>query len=209
MTRPTTITVGGKQVSRKKLIGGDIAVLRVPLAKAAGQPFAVAVDRGAHVSVRLAEAHVDAGAARRTATRSRATTKTSTAHVLTSFKAGQLVHVKLTIIADANHRWIAVTDPLPAGFEIIDPKLGDVRRRRSAGRATRRHHWLGRDDVGLPRGARRQRALVHRHDAGRAATSSSTTARATIAGTFVAMPATVEAMYAPDVHGRTDRATIT
>ena len=34
-------------------------------------------------------------------------------------------------------------------------------------------------------------------------------ARATIDGTFTAMPATIEQMYTPDVRGRTARATIT
>ena len=34
-------------------------------------------------------------------------------------------------------------------------------------------------------------------------------ARATIDGTFAAMPAPIEAMYAPDVRGRTDRRLLT
>src|SRR5262249_53838969 len=87
-----TITVGGKQVSRKKLVGGEIEVVRVSLANAANQALAVELDRNAHVSVRLAEAHVDGRA-------SASHGYTITRHYedehgaeVTSFKAGQLVH---------------------------------------------------------------------------------------------------------------------
>jgi hypothetical protein len=201
-----TVTVGGKQVSRKKLTGGDIAVLRVPLAKVAGQSFAVAVDRGAHVSVRVAEARVDAGGSASHGYTIARHYEDEHGAVLTSFKAGQLVHVKLSIVADANHRWIAVTDPLPAGFEIIDPKLatfaGD-----EAQVEQHPHTWL--DEMAWDYHEARDDSARWFTDMMAAGNYElEYAARATIAGTFVAMPATVEAMYEPDVTGRTDRATI-
>ncbi len=201
-----TITVGGKPLSKKKLVGGELEVMRVPLAKAAGQTVAVTVDHGARVSVRLSEAHVDAEAAESHGYTVARHYEDEHGQVLTSFAAGQLVHVKLVITATANHRWVAVTDPLPAGFEIVDPKLATSVVDEAPVHAER--HWWdavawdyheSRDD--------RARWFADMLPAGQQELDYD--ARATIAGTFVAMPATVEAMYSPDLHGRSDRQTIT
>ena len=82
----------------------------------------------------------------------------------TSYKAGDLVRVSLTFRLTKERRFVAVTDPIPAGFEAVDPGLrprevlavaagsADQSRIRSAGRkiagtlvATRRFdHWSGR-----------------------------------------------------------------
>jgi uncharacterized protein YfaS (alpha-2-macroglobulin family) len=199
------IAVGGKVISKKKLVGGEVEVVRVPLAKAVGQSLAVSTDRGARVSVRLTEARADAGDAESHGYSISRSYRDDKGDELTSFKAGQLVHVTLTIVADANHRWIAVNDPLPAGFEIVDPKLA-TSIIDNPPPPTERHWWdavvwdyhEARDD--------RARWFADMLPAGHYQLEYD--ARATIAGTFTAMPATVEAMYAPDLRGRSQRTTV-
>jgi len=203
------ISVGGKVVSKKRLTGGQIEVLRVPLAKAAGQSVGVSLDRGGHLSVRLAEVRVDPGAAASHGYAVSRVYRDDKGDAMTSFKAGQLVHVTLSITADANHRWIAVTDPLPAGFEIIDPKLATsaVDEAKAQQAAVERHWW---DAVTWDFHEARDDSARWFSDMLPAGTYELTyDARATIAGTFTAMPATIEAMYAPDLHARSERATIT
>jgi hypothetical protein len=119
-----------------------------------------------------------------------------------------MVTVKLSITADAMRRWVALVDPIPAGFEIVNPKLAaggqpatptaqpDARRWWNV--VTFAHQDM-RDD--------RVQWFADTMQAGRYELSYQ--ARATIVGTFSAMPATIEAMYAPDVRGRTDRTVVT
>ena len=104
--------------------------------------------------------------------------------------------VVLRVRADTSHRWIALVDPLPAGFEVVNPRLaagGAV----AAGGDTWTHQDLRDDRVqwfadDLPSGGYEVRYQ----------------ARATIDGAFTAAPATIEAMYHPELRARTAQATI-
>jgi hypothetical protein len=208
-TLDTTISIGGKPVATKHLEGSAVETLSLPLAGLTSDDVAVKVTGGsAHVSVRVVEARVDAGAA---ASNGYTITRLYTdgkGTPLTSVKAGQLVNVTLAIDADSTHRWIAVVDPLPAGFEAVNPGLdagnaagNDAAEQRDQQRwMTRWAYSEMRDD--------RVRWFTDEMWTGH--TTLTYQARATTPGVFSAAPATVEAMYQPEISGRsgTDQITV-
>jgi uncharacterized protein YfaS (alpha-2-macroglobulin family) len=120
------------------------------------------------------------------------------------YKAGDLVRVTLNLRVPKERRFVAVTDPLPAGFEPVES-------------------WFATTAADLARDQRREEARggnfweeggfdhVERHDdrvllfATRLAEGEhafSYVVRATTAGTFRAAPAHAEQMYEPEVCGR-------
>ena len=119
-------------------------------------------------------------------------------HVL----AGAGVRVNVTMVNDSRRTNMVLIDPLPAGFEPLNPALavtGEVDVRSSAGWwwwTWYRHQNL-RDDR-AEAFARYLWAGTHEY---------SYVARATTPGTFVVPPAKAEEIYAPEVFGRsaTDR----
>ena len=119
-------------------------------------------------------------------------------HVL----AGAGVRVNVTMVNDSRRTNMALIDPLPAGFEPLNPALavtGEVDVRSSAGWwwwTWYRHQNL-RDDR-AEAFARYLWAGTHEY---------SYVARATTPGSFVVPPAKAEEIYAPEVFGRsaTDR----
>jgi uncharacterized protein YfaS (alpha-2-macroglobulin family) len=132
----------------------------------------------------------------------------------TSFKAGDLLTVTLAIKADKDSKWIAVVDPLPAGLEVVNAKLaaGGTNMQQPQQQpddwASRRQRWMNsiawdheeiRDD----------RVLWFADNLSSGSYEMTYQARATIDGTFTAMPATIEAMYAPDQRARTEKQIVT
>ena len=124
-----------------------------------------------------------------------------------TFKAGELVEVRLTIRLTKERRFVAVSDPLPAGLEPVES-------------------WFATTAADLAREQREQENSqgwaelwqrggfdhVERHDdrvllfASRLSEGEHTfsyVARATTAGTFRTAPARAEEMYEPEVFGRT------
>ncbi len=126
----------------------------------------------------------------------------------TSFKAGDLVRVTVSLQLTKERRFVAVTDPLPAGFEPVES-------------------WFAASAAGLARDQDRQGDVsgdwtalwrrggfdyVERHDdrvqlfATRLSEGThefSYIVRATTPGTFRTAPAHAEEMYEPAVFGRT------
>jgi hypothetical protein len=135
------------------------------------------------------------------------------APAMTSFQAGDLVRVTLTFRLPKERRFVAVTDPIPAGFEPVES-------------------WFATTAIDLARGQQGEESPpgdgerwwekggfdhVERHDdrvllfATRLAEGEhvfSYVARATTAGTFRTAPARAEEMYEPEVFGRTEPAVI-
>lgn len=124
-----------------------------------------------------------------------------------SFKAGDLVRVSLEVTSTKERRYVAVTDPLPAGFEPVESwfatTASDLAREQ-------REEEAGGDWTSLWR--RGGFDHVERHDdrvllfATRLSEGSHTFSyivRATTAGTFRTAPAHVQEMYEPEVFGRT------
>ena len=144
----------------------------------------------------------------------------------TTFKAGDLVRVTLRLSLTKERRYVAVTDPLPAGFEAVeswfattatdlaraqDEQGGDRRVRLQPDlerlQPDGRDWWwtrggfdhIERYDDRVQMFATRLSEGVHEF---------SYIARATTAGTFRTAPAHAEEMYEPEVFGRTATATI-
>jgi alpha-2-macroglobulin len=130
----------------------------------------------------------------------------------TAFNAGDLVRVTLTITLPQERRYLAVTDTLPAGFEAVDSwfrsTASDLARDASVQSSSEAPSlWFERsgfdhvekhdDRVSLFA----TRLAIGRHQ-------FSYLVRATTAGTFRAAGAIAEEMYAPEVQGRTEAATI-
>jgi uncharacterized protein YfaS (alpha-2-macroglobulin family) len=124
-----------------------------------------------------------------------------------AFAAGSLVRVTLRLTVPKERRYVAVTDPLPAGFEAVESWFATTAAdlARDQGDQEDRRGWI---DWWQRGGFDR----VERHDdrvllfATRLAEGEhvfSYVARATTAGTFRTAPAHAEEMYEPEVFGRT------
>jgi uncharacterized protein YfaS (alpha-2-macroglobulin family) len=133
----------------------------------------------------------------------------------TSFDAGDLVRVTLTVTVPKERRFVAVTDPLPAGFEPVDGWF-----RTTASDLARDASTLRTDDsmVGWQEWWRHggfdnvekydDRVIVFGTRLGEGRHEFSYIVRATTAGTFKAAGPEAEEMYAPDVQGRAAATTV-
>jgi uncharacterized protein YfaS (alpha-2-macroglobulin family) len=133
----------------------------------------------------------------------------------TSYQAGDLVRVTLTFRLTKERRFVAVTDPLPAGFEAVESWFDTTAR--SLGNRQDRHEFIGDSGVGIADAWTRWWQgggfdHVERHDdrvqlfatrLSEGIHEFSYVARATTAGTFRTAPARAEEMYEPEVFGRT------
>ena len=131
-----------------------------------------------------------------------------------TYKAGDLVRVTLTLNLTKERRFVAVTDPLPAGFEPLESWFATTAR-------SLQPSGTDRDDDERTWESVWQRGgfdHVERHDdrvqlfATRLADGRhqfTYIVRATTAGSFRTAPARAEEMYAPEVFGRTATALIT
>lgn len=131
----------------------------------------------------------------------------------TSFQAGELVQVVLTFRLPKERRWVAVTDPLPAGLEPVESWFATTAR----DLARREEDEEGKGDGWRDWWEKGGFDHVERHDdrvllfATRLSEGEHTfryTCRATTAGTFRAAPARAEEMYEPEVFGRSGTAEV-
>jgi hypothetical protein len=138
--------------------------------------------------------------------------ETGTRPAATSFKAGDLIKVTLTLNLTKERRFVAVTDPLPAGFEPVESWFAT-----SAANLSRAQDEQDTSSDWFAWWQRGGFDHVERHDdrvelfATRLATGRHVftyVVRATTAGTFRTAPAHAEEMYEPEVFGRTATATI-
>ena len=134
---------------------------------------------------------------------------------LTAYQAGDLVRVRLTFRVPKERRFVAVTDPLPAGFEAVESWFNtttDALASSTVQQTTRTvgSEWASwwsyggfdhaeRHDDRIQLFATRLTEGVHTY---------SYVARATTAGTFRTAPAHAEEMYTPEIFGRTASTTI-
>jgi uncharacterized protein YfaS (alpha-2-macroglobulin family) len=132
----------------------------------------------------------------------------------TSYKAGDLIRVTLTLRLTKERRYVAVTDPLPAGFEPLESWFATTARTIATSETPG-------DDTDASWESWWERGgfdHVERHDdrvelfATRLAEGHhefTYVVRATTAGTFRTAPARAEEMYEPEVSGRTATSVIT
>jgi hypothetical protein len=130
----------------------------------------------------------------------------------TSYTAGDLVRVTLTLQLTKERRFVAVTDPLPAGFEPVESwfatsAAGLAIRQDSQGDADDWSSWWRRGGFDhVERHDDRVELFATRLGVGRH--TFSYVVRATTAGVFRTAPAHAEEMYEPEVFGRTATAVI-
>ena len=131
----------------------------------------------------------------------------------TSYKAGDLVRVTLTFHLTKERRYVAVTDPLPAGFEPVESWFATT----AASLSARQDDQGDVEQSWFSWWQRGGFDHIERHDdrvqlyATRLSEGThefSYIARATTAGTFRTAPARAEEMYEPEVFGRTATAII-
>jgi uncharacterized protein YfaS (alpha-2-macroglobulin family) len=131
----------------------------------------------------------------------------------TSFSIGDVIRVTVTVALSAEGKFLVVDDRLPAGFEPIDESLSttalDLAREATTTSAGRDFFfWWRRGGFDhVEKHDDRVLAFATRLAAGRH--QFTYLVRATTAGTFTAAGAKAEAMYAPEVTGRSAAAVIT
>ena len=127
---------------------------------------------------------------------------------VTTYAAGDLVRVTLTFRLTKERRFVAVTDPLPAGFEAVESWFATTARSLAAEQDQQGesdNDWLSWWRRGsfdhVERHDDRVQLFATRLSEGRH--DFTYIVRATTAGTFRTAPARAEEMYEPEVFGRT------
>jgi alpha-2-macroglobulin len=134
--------------------------------------------------------------------------ETGTRPAATSYKAGDLVRVTLTFNLTKERRFVAVTDPLPAGFEPVESwfattaaTLGAKQDEQGETSGDWTSWWQRGGFDHVERRDDRIQLFATRLSEGRH--EFSYIVRATTAGTFRTAPARAEEMYEPEIFGRT------
>jgi uncharacterized protein YfaS (alpha-2-macroglobulin family) len=136
----------------------------------------------------------------------------ATAPATTSYKAGDLVRVTLSFDLTKERRYVAVVDPLPAGFEPVDSWFATTARdlaQQTDRQDEPQEWWLLWEKGGFDHVEKlddQVRLFATRLSEGHH--EFSYIVRATTAGTYTAAPAHAEEMYEPEVFGRTATASI-
>jgi alpha-2-macroglobulin len=130
-----------------------------------------------------------------------------------SYAAGDLVRVTLTFRLSKERRFVAVTDPLPAGFEAVESWFSTTASDMAAQQDRQRNERDTSDGVDWENWFRSGGFdHVERHDdriqlfatrLSEGVHEFSYVVRATTAGSFRTAPARAEEMYTPEVFGRT------
>jgi uncharacterized protein YfaS (alpha-2-macroglobulin family) len=124
-------------------------------------------------------------------------------------KAGAKVRVRLTMVAPARHYHVALVDPLPAGFEALNPELaitGHIPQDPNDQTKKRLWAWQWFEHQNM----RDERVEAFTSLLWEGVYNYSYVARATTPGVFVVPPSKAEEMYHPETFGRgaTDRVVI-
>jgi alpha-2-macroglobulin len=204
-TGSVTITAGGQQVAVKQVSGSQVAVVRQPLDALGDDTVTIRADPGVHWKARLVQATVDDGGAVSAGFSVKREYLDARDRPVTRIAAGELVTVRLTVVADHDRAWVALVDPLPAGVEAVNPRL--VTSGSTAATATTAS-WDWDPPTWVHTEQRDDRVLWFSDALPRGTHVMTYQARATIDGTFAVLPATVEAMYEPELRGRTASSTV-
>jgi hypothetical protein len=204
---PITVTVGEGKPQRRVLHARGVERVWVPLAELSGGKIKIDSGGGevfysAHVQV---ERPLAVTAAEHGLTVERAYLDPDSNQPLTQFRLGQTVKVKLTVRSPSRLAHVAVVDRLPAGFE---PVLTRFQRSYGGGEegeesAWMRRFWWSRAETEWQNmELRDDRAQLFADVLAAGESSHEYLARATSVGSFAAPPVTAEAMYRPEIAGR-------
>ncbi len=131
----------------------------------------------------------------------------------TSFAAGDLVRVVLRVTLPKERRYVAVTDPVPAGFEAVDgwfsTTASDLARQSSVSGDEGGNWWRRWQRGGFDHVEKfDDRVMIFATRLSDGTHEYSYLVRATTSGTFTAQGTWAEEMYAPEVNGRSSPATV-
>jgi len=210
---PVTVTVGDARPVRRVLHASGVERVWVPLAELAGGKIVIESGGGeVFYSARLQlERPLGGAAAEHGITVERAYLNPDTNQPLTQIRLGQTVKVKLTVRSAARLAHVAVVDRLPAGFE---PVLTRFARSYGGGggdndEASMRRFWWNRVETQWQNlELRDDRAQLFADLLAPGESSHEYLARATSVGSFAAPPVTAEAMYQPQIAGRSATGTV-
>jgi alpha-2-macroglobulin len=205
LSMPQVLTKGAPGTSQPLTFtreGAGTLFYTTRLRYAADQLFQQGLDTGFHIE-RTYEPYVETGS--RPAS--------------TSYKAGDLVRVTLAFRLTKERRFVAVTDPLPAGFEAVESWFATTARSLARGQDRQSSSEVPNDEDREWDAWWRNGGFDHveRHDdriqlfatrLSEGLHEFSYIVRATTAGTFRTAPARAEEMYEPEVFGRTGTAVI-
>jgi len=205
---PVTVTVGDGKPQRRVLHARGVERVWVPLADLKGGK--IAIDSGGgevFYSARLqVERPLAVDADDHGLIVERVYLDPDTNQPLTQFRLGQTVKVKVTVHSLLRLAHVAVVDRLPAGFE---PVLTRFQRSYGGGDegderpAWMRRFWWSRGETEWQNlELRDDRAQLFADVLASGASSHEYLVRATSVGAFAAPPVTAEAMYRPEIAGR-------
>ena len=121
-------------------------------------------------------------------------------------KAGASVLVKLTMSTSARRYHVALVDPMPAGFEALNPALkvnAEIEANPDSGKYWwRQSRWFEHQNL------RDERVEAFSSLLWEGVYNYSYVARATTPGIFIAPPAKAEEMYEPETFGRSGSDTV-
>jgi uncharacterized protein YfaS (alpha-2-macroglobulin family) len=117
-------------------------------------------------------------------------------------RAGARVRINLTMVADNRRYHVALVDPLPAGFEPINPALATSESAPGGDPMAAPYGWWWYGTWYQHQNLRDSRAEAFTPLLWDGVYNYSYVARATTPGEFVAPPAKAEEMYMPEVFGR-------
>ena len=144
--------------------------------------------------------------------------ETSNGAKATSFKAGDVLRLKVRLATPAERRFVAVSVPLPAGLEVVDPSFATTARRLPPAAEQAEEPPSGDEDeesAESPWGEsfwspwtheemRDDRVLAFADELPVGTHTLTVVLRATTAGTFQLPSARAEEMYTPEVFGRSE-----
>jgi len=137
----------------------------------------------------------------------------------TSFKAGDILRLKVRLATSAERRFVAVSAPLPAGLEVVDPSFATTAAIRPPAKgAQEAEETEGEGDEESTEGPwgewfwspwtheemRDDRVLAFADELPVGTHTLTVVLRATTAGTFQLPAARAEEMYTPEVFGRSE-----
>ncbi len=203
-----TLQLNGRTLVRRVLRGNKILTYKRSLHRLKQGKLSITTKGLGRYTVRLVTARRTAGlqAIDRGFAISREYLDPSTDQAVSQATIGQVIKVRLKVTPSSYRHYVALADPLPAGFEAVNAKLATTQ---SVGGATppASSSWYGRS-LWTHRSLRDDRLWAFADYMSGGTHTLEYLVRATIEGTFTADPAQVEAMYEPDLFGRTTAATI-
>lgn len=200
-----TVSKGKERELRRRIEGNGALVLRRSVRNLDKGPVVIETDGPVRYIVRVDEARkikADAPVSDGFAVK-REYLDPVTGRPLTRFKAGALVHVKVTVDVAEDTTYIAVVDPLPAGLEVVNPRFATVTAKVKEEEEEESDPWEDEPDTWTYRELRDDEARAFADRLAKGEHTFEYLARATLPGDFLVLPARAEAMYKPDRNGRT------